>query len=384
MTAITTRARVPLALCLVALLAACSAPRSAGLQSEVLAAATAAERDAPETATAADEAALAGFAVEEVTRDSLARLADWPAVGARGYDWIRRQEQPASLLIAPGDTVTVTVWDAGENSLLAGPGSRVAQLQPMQVSSAGEVFLPFIGTIRISGMSQSSARERIEERYAETIPSAQVQLAVEPGRANTASLVAGVAAPGVYPLVDRDVTLLALLSLGGGVNPGLTNPQVRLFRGDQVFGISVARLYEDPGLDTTLEGGDRVIVEAEDRFFLSLGATGSEARHLFPQDRISAIEALSVVGGVTDDRADPQGILILRRYPEDSLRRDGSGPPVRRVVFTIDLTSADGLFSAGEFRIMPGDLVYATESPVTAARSILGLLGSALGIAGQL
>ena len=50
------------------------------------------------------------------------------------------------------------------------------------------------------------------------------------------------------------------------------------------------------------------------------------------------------------------------------------------MVFTIDLTTADGLFSAGQFRIQPGDLVYGTESPVTQARTIFGLIGSAFGV----
>jgi polysaccharide biosynthesis/export protein len=53
------------------------------------------------------------------------------------------------------------------------------------------------------------------------------------------------------------------------------------------------------------------------------------------------------------------------------------------VVFTLDLTSADGLFSAGQFRIHSGDLVYATESPVTRAQTILSLIGSAFGVAAQ-
>lgn len=363
---------------LVLLLSACSTPRGAGLQSEVLAV-----QDAP-----AGEEAAPDFTVHPVTRDSLAVIGEWPATGGQRYDWIRRQEQTASMIIAAGDTLSVTVWDAEENSLLTGPGARVAQLQDAQVSTAGEVFLPFVGDLRVAGMSIASARERIEALYAETIPSAQVQLSVTPGRANTANLVGGVAAPGVYPLPDRDYTILALLAEGGGVQGGLVNPQVRLFRGGNVYGISLDRLYDDPALDTTLMGGDRVIVEEEDRTFLSLGATGSESLHVFPQDRVSALEALSIVGGVNDDRANPQGVLILREYPAAAVRRpdqpETAGPPMTRVVFTIDLTSADGLFSARNFRIMPGDLVYATESPVTAARTVLGMLGAVLGIGRQI
>jgi polysaccharide export outer membrane protein len=38
------------------------------------------------------------------------------------------------------------------------------------------------------------------------------------------------------------------------------------------------------------------------------------------------------------------------------------------------------LFSAGQFQINDGDLVYATESPLGAARTIFGLIGSGVSL----
>lgn len=359
-------------------LAGCSLPRGAALQSEVLAVVQTAEEIATGTPAQAD------FAVEPVTRDALARYAQWPAVGETGHRWINRQEQPANRIIAAGDTVEITIWNTEENSLLTGPGQRVITLPAMTVSSAGTVFLPYVDTIRISGMSPDRAREAIQERFADVIPSAQVQLNMTEGRQSTVSLVSGVGSPGAYPLPDQDHTVMELLAEAGGVSQGLNNPQIRLIRGGEIYGVSVARLFADPGLDTTLVGGDRVLVEADTRTFLSLGAAGREAVIPFPSDRLNALEAMSLIGGVSEARADPQGILVLRRYPASALRSDGSGPSQTRTVFTLDLTTADGLFSAGEFRIMPGDLVYATESPVVAAQTIFGLLGSALGFADRL
>lgn len=364
-----------LALVCCGVLAACEAPRGAGLRTEVLAVQQDYSSDGVETE--------ADFTVYSVTRTSLPVLQSWPYTGPARRNWISRTEQPASLIIAPGDTLNVTVWDADDNSLLAGAGQRAAQLQDVLVSSGGVIFLPFVGEMRVAGMSPQSARNRIQERYADTSPSAQVQVTVVPGRANTVSLVAGVTAPGVYPLADRDVTLLNMLSEGGGARPNLVNPQVQLLRGNNVYGTSLARLYDNPSLDTTLVGGDRIVIEEDERYFLSLGATGSEALHIFPKDHMTALDALSIVGGINDNRANPQGILILREYPRSAIRSDLSGPPKERIVFTIDLTSADGLFSAGEFHIMSGDLVYATESPVTAAATIFGLLGAVLGVANQ-
>lgn len=350
------------------LLAACNTPRGAGFESEVLS--TSQDQNA-------DGISNDDFAVFAVTREELPQLNSWPRVGARRYSWINRQSQPASLIIAPGDKLIITVWDAEENSLLTGPGQRVAQLQETPVGSDGRIFIPFVGDLRVAGMAPATARAQIEARLVDTIPSAQVQLNVAAGRANTANLVGGVTTPGVYPLPDRDFTLLGLLSLGGGVRGDLKNPQVRLMRGRDIYGASLSRIYENPGLDTTLRGGDRVIIEEEERYFLSLGAAGSEALHIFPKDHVTALDALAIIGGVADARANPKGILILREYPSSAVNAaDDSHPSQERIVFTMDLTSADGLFSAGKFEVMPGDLVYATESPAVAGEGILRLLNS--------
>ena len=51
------------------------------------------------------------------------------------------------------------------------------------------------------------------------------------------------------------------------------------------------------------------------------------------------------------------------------------------MVFTIDLTTADGLFSARRFYIEPEDVVLVTESPVTKAQTIFGLIGGLFGLA---
>lgn len=373
-------------LALVLAVAGCASfPRGAGLQSEVLAEATAESV----TVVAADGteteiAAAPEFAVETVTRDRLGVYADWPAVGERDLGWIDRVDQPNNRIIAPGDTISVSIWTTEENGLLTVPGQRFVALPPMRVAPGGEVFLPYLGQVRISGMSPESARARIEESYLDVSPSAQVQLELTEGRASTVSLVEGMTTPGVYPLADQDVTLLEMIAQAGGIAAALENPQVRLQRGDRTYGISAERLLADTDLNTTLQGGDRVFALEDDRTFLSLGASRVSAQIPFTQDRITALEAISIIGGLAPDRANAQGVLILRRYREDAVRSDGSGPAHARTIFTLDLTSADGLFSAGQFQIRPGDLIYVTESPLLATRNIFGLIGSVFGLASQI
>ena len=371
---------VPLVVLLSVALAGCALPRGAGLQSEVLAAAAPQDSAAGGSGTVAES----DFAVHPVTRDTLARYAAWPGLGPRGLPWINRQPQEPNRIIAAGDTVSVTVWNTEENSLLTSPGQRFVTLAGLRVSSTGTVFLPYVGDMRIEGMSPERARAAIEERFVEITPAAQVQLDLVEGRQSTVSLVEGVARPGPYPLPDQDYTILSLLAAGGGASSTLRNPQVRLMRGGDLYGIGLDDLLADPARDTTLRGGDRIYVEDDDRRFLSLGAAGAEAQHDFTGPTMTALEALAEIGGVNDNRADPQGVLVLRQYPASAVRADGTGPDRERVVFTIDLTSADGLFSAGEFLIQPDDLIYVTESPLVGTQSVLSILTSGFAILRQI
>lgn len=354
-------------------LAGCGYPRGAGFESEVLAGSI-----GPTGEVTQD------FAVEPVTRANLAQFASWPQNGPPALRWINRQPQTANRIISPGDKVSVTVWSTEENSLLTSPGQRAVQLSDITVSSDGSIFLPYINTVRIAGMSPDHAREVIQEEFVAILPSAQVLLEMTEGRQSTVSAVSGVSSPGPYPLLDRDYTVLALLAAAGGVSGGFDNPQIRLIRDGVIYGTSVNRLFEEPQLDTTLQGGDKVIVEEDERFFLSLGAAGDQASFAFTRDSLTALEAMAIIGGIDQTRANPQGILILRQYPAAAVRTDGTGPRHQRTVFTLDLTSADGLFSAGQFRINSGDLVYATESPVSSTRSLIAILAAGLGLAAAL
>lgn len=126
-----------------------------------------------------------------------------------------------------------------------------------------------------------------------------------------------------------------------------------------------------------------MVVEADTRTFTALGATGTENLITFPTEQLSAMQALALIGGINDTRADPQGILVLREYKNGHVRHDGNGPPHTQTIFTIDLTSADGLFAARNFMINPGDSVVATESPITAARTVFGVIGSLFGLRNQ-
>ena len=351
-------------LALLALSACDILPRGAALQKEVV---------------AAGEDGTSNFAVYPVNSETLPQIADWPRANGKYYGWLKHSHGSDTARIVVGDKIAISIWDSDENTLLAGPGQKVVDLREATVGSDGRIFVPYIDKVKVSGLTADSARSRIQGQLRGLIPSAQVQLNVTSGTGSVFNLVSGVAKPGQYPLENSNVTILDGISVGGGVSAGLRNPQVRLQRGHKVYGTSVSRLFETPKMNAPMRGGDRLIIEADDRYFLSLGAAGSEKLHEFSKDKITALDAISIMGGVAEARGTPKGLLILRHYPQSAV---GKGPAHHHVVFVLDLTNADGLFAARSFNIQTEDLVYVSESPVTAAQTIFGLVGSVFGLAG--
>jgi len=342
-------------------LSACGLPRGAALQSEIL---------------RQSDAEFPDIAVYPVTRAFLPVVQDWPRTGVeRSHGWLAHGHNGAEIIIRPFDTVDLTVWDAEDNSLLTSPGQKLVEIAGLRVNERGQIFVPYLGQLRVAGRTPDSARNLVEREMTAIVPSAQVQLRVTPGTRGSVSLIGGVQNPGNIPLPEGHFTVLNLISMGGGPSD-LRNPQIRLIRDGRTYLTSYDTLLKNPERDTVLHGGDKVALIEDTRYFRALGASGKEELIYFEQDRLTALDALSLMGGINDRRADPKGVLILREYEPSSVRFDDEGPNNTRTVFTLDLTTSDGLFSAGKLQVFPQDTVLATESPITAVENVVRLIGS--------
>ncbi len=352
----------------VVLLGACALPRGAPIESEVL---TEVNSEQP------------NFAVYAVTRNNLSTFSRWPTThNVKSFGWVAHRHVANEIRIKPFDRIDLVIWDTEENSLITAPSEKLVDVSNMRVTETGQVFIPYLGYLKVSDKTPDAARRLVEAEMLSIVPSAQVQLNVTPGTRGSVSLVGGVKTPGTVPLPEGHFTVLNLISKGGGPE-ALRNPQVRLIRAGKAYSTSLDTLYDSPEQDTVLLGGDKVALVEDDRYFRALGAAGQEEVIYFTENKISVLDAMSLMGGIADNRANPQGVLVLREYPASAVRTNGTGPTNSRTVFTVDLTSADGLFSAGRFPVYSGDTVLVTESPINAARTVFGLLGTVVGITDQ-
>lgn len=348
------------ALSLPLLAAGCALPRGAALQSEIL---------------RGTEDPLNGVQVVPVTRASLDELLRWPAAHPElRHNWRSTGASPAARTIRAGDLMTISVWDSQPESLLTTAEQRMVTMNDVAVSASGQVFVPYVGDVRIAGVTTDQARREIQERIAPIVPDGQVQLSVAPGSGNTIDVVTGVARPGRLQLPEISPTILSVLAEAGGIAPTLRNPLVRVNRAGTAMAIPARELFANPANDIQMRGGDRVMVEEDHRNFVALGAAGRQEVVYFERERISVLDGLSSMGGLVSSRANLEGVMILRQYPARAVRAEGPYPRHQEVIFTFDLTTADGLFAAEGFAIESGDVVLATESALPMFAQAMAML----------
>ena len=350
-------------------LSACSLPRGAPVKSEIL------------TLDEADDAAQ-NIAVEEVSRANVKRFNSWKSIGWHGhFHWPETSRGPAYNLIKAGDAIDLTLWDSSDNSLLTTELERSTRIGNLEVSPAGTIYVPYAEHVTVAGLSESQARELIQTKVSAVAPSVQVQLSVREGVNNTVYLVSGVAKPGPVALPNRNHTILSVLSQGGGISASVKSPVVKLIRNGRTYTIPATVLFSDARRNITVRGGDQIIVEQDKRHFTGVGSVQREQIIYFEREDITAMEALTMMGGLTADRANPQGVLVLREFDNKHVRSDGKGPSNEYVIFVVNLSTADGLFGASKLLIQPGDVVVATESALKPAQAIIALITSGVVIA---
>ena len=349
---------------IVAMVAACGLPRSGPTKREIYSGSVERQGDA--------------FVVSVTDRVTRA-TAVVPALGfSSGF---LNAGVVGSDTIHAGDVLGLTVWENVDDGLLAVNGAPATQLSQVQVDGDGYIFVPYAGRIRAAGNTPDGLRQIITEKLDAQTPDPQVTVARLAGDGATVTVMGAIAAQGVYPIERPTRTLSAMIAKAGGVAIEPDVAKVVVTRGKQSGTVWLTDLWENPGFDIALRGGDKIVVEQDRRAYTALGALSGQRRMEFETQTLSALEAIAQMGGLQTTLADPTGVFVLRNEPAiiaNSVlgRNDLVGD--QRMVYVLDLTKPNGMFQARDFVIRDGDTVYVTEAPfVQWQKTVSALLGTA-------
>lgn len=369
--------RAALCLALLGAVAACGLPRNGPSRGEVEA--------PPEPGSGLE------FQVVPVTAD-VARITRIDERAGFEISLVDTPVEPTQL-ISKGDVLSITVWENIDEGLLNPAGIGASKLPNSIVDDRGFLFVPYIGLVSAAGRTINQVREAIQTELSERTLNPQVDIfPIEKG-GRLVSIQGSVNSPGLYPIETPTQRLLPMIARAGGVREDPKVTRIKLRRGRVVGEISLQDLYDDPLNNIPVRSGDAIIAERDRRTFTALGAVAGQQSIPFPERDLSVVNALGLVGGLLDSRADPTGVFIFREEPVEVASRLFPGSDVSgsvKVAYIFDLTQPGALFLARDFRMRTDDTLYATTAPfvkwikiLQAISPIISFAGTARSLSGQ-
>jgi polysaccharide export outer membrane protein len=305
-------------------------------------------------------------------------------------------------VVGVGDTVAVTIWEAGPGGLFSAPlvsnvvstGANSAAIPPQVVGRDGGISVPYAGRVHVAGKTTRAIQDEIEKALEGKAIQPQVLVNVTLPVSNSVSVVGEVASGARVPLSVRGDRVLDVIAAAGGVRAPVNETFVELSRGSTTSRIPLLKIVSDPHENIYLHPNDVLTLVRDPQTFISYGAMGANSEIPFQADGITLAQALSKAGGLNDDRSDASGVFVFRYEiasvaqalrPYSPLVGPGRLTPI---AYHLNLADPNSLFLEQNFRIANHDLIYVSNAPSTNIQKIFGIvsgsfapLGAAAGVA---
>jgi polysaccharide biosynthesis/export protein len=281
--------------------------------------------------------------------------------------------EPKPYTIGPSDVIGVVVYDHPE--LLPNAGAVISQSSdPTGISSApgfivgadGQVFFPYIGRVKVAGLTDVEASELFVRRLSKYIKDPQVTVRITSFRSRRAYMEGEVRSPGTQIFTDVPMTLPEAINRAGGITIAGDRSFVTLTRSDRTTVINLMEL-QDLGVSAShilLQSGDVVTVRnREDRKVYVMGEIAKPSALLMRNGRLSLNEALGEAGGPNLLTANTSQIYVIRNTGQSS-----------PAIFHLNAGSPTALALADTFSLKPRDVVYVDPVPLVSWNRIISLV----------
>ncbi|MGP1571638.1 MAG: polysaccharide biosynthesis/export family protein [Moraxella sp.] len=295
--------------------------------------------------------------------------------------------------ISAGDVVDVSIWEAppallfGTASDISGlSGSKEVKLPEQMVDNKGQITIPFVGKISVSGKTPEQVQVMIVKGLTKKAnnPSAVVRIA----KNNSAdvTIVGEVTNSTRMPLTGKAERILDALAAAGGTKHPSSRISVQLNRRGQSVEMPFDAIIKDPRQNVILQKGDVVSVNYQTKSFTVLGATAKNTEIDFEAGGISLMQALARSGGLDDNRADARGVFIFRQESANVLTpQQRAALPMQLqyasevpVIYRLNLKEPINYIVAQNFAIKDKDLIYVSNAPGVEFRKFISLVAQGM------
>lgn len=310
----------------------------------------------------------------------------------RGKDSLRARfgdyRGAPGLLIGPGDTLEITLWEAPPGSLFGGTSgdrfgeaSRTAKIPEQVVGRDGAITVPFAGRVHVTGRTPMEVQRVVVDRLVGKAIEPQALVNVRKSTGNSVSVTGEVTNGARVQLSPAGDRVMDVIATAGGVKAPVHESLVRITRGNSVATVPLSTVLSKPSENIYVRPGDVITVVRDPQMFTVMGATGRNQTISFDAQGISFAEALAKAGGFLDFRSDPQAVFLLRYEPDvvakqvlppgSPLYRPGQMTPV---VYRFDMSQTTSMFLAQRFPINNRDIIYVANAPMAELQKMLTIL----------
>ena len=289
--------------------------------------------------------------------------------------------------MGPGDVLSLTIWDSPQVPVSAasigplitqGASNNETAIVPsgLTINGDGSVRLPYIGSIKLAGMTEAEATELVTKRLGKFIRDPQITLRVSAYRSKKVFLEGEVRTPGQVVITDVPMTVAEALARAGGATGSGDTSNLVLTREGKPYRINLPMLAKHglTGANIPLVNGDMLRVAPREEGRVSVMGEVSRPTTLNMRNgQLTLQDALSEAGGVNSTTSNPNQIYVVRN----------TGPETAPEVYHISARSPVMLAMADNFELRPKDVVFVDPAPLALWNRVISLIVPSAGITSQ-
>ena len=294
--------------------------------------------------------------------------------GAEVQDEVKRLFAAGkTYTIGPGDVLNIIIWGHPELALTSAQSNSADEVgNGYNVSPDGMIQFPFLGPVKVAGLTENQTRELLAQRLSRYITNPQLTVRIQAYRNGRVYIDGEVRNPGLHTQNDIPLTLPEAINRAGGFTAQADRSSIALTRQGVTTHINLAQLIRsgvNPN-EILLEGGDmiRVLSQDDSKVFV-LGEVLTPGTQFLRDGYLSLGEALGNSQGLNPTSASASQVYVLRRGNE--------GQPQ---IYHLDATSPTALILADGFPLKSRDVVFVDPAPVVRWNRVISMLLPSYGV----
>lgn len=281
--------------------------------------------------------------------------------------------QGAPYKVGPGDILNIVVWNHPELALAAA-GSNIATTlsgsaevgNGYNVSPDGYIQFPFVGVVKVAGMTEYQVRAVLTRRIGEYIHDPQLTVRIQAYRNGRVYVDGEVRNPGLLTINDIPMTLPEAINRAGGFTQQADRSSVVLTRNGTPTRIDLPELTRS-GVNPSqilLEHGDllRIVNRDEAKVFL-LGDVFAPRAEPLHDGQLSLAQALGEAGGINPETGNARQIYVIRKGAEGKAE-----------IYHLDASAPTAFVLAADFELKPRDMVFVDPAPIVRWNRVISML----------